>query len=406
METTGASVPWGAVSYERLPWNTDPDDLAFMSKTARRRIGPEYEAAIPAPVARARVDVPSELSERMADVVARVVRFDAEARSSGFGIPAILLRSESAASSQIENLTSSARNVALAELYPGAPRNARLIAGNIAAMRKALELPDDFSTESLLAIHAALFDGRGGFLRTEQVWVGGSGNSPHGALFVPPAPERVPGCLDDLARFIGRDDVPPLAKAAIAHAQLETIHPFIDGNGRTGRTLLHKMLRRDGVLAQATLPVSAGLLHDIDPYMSAIADYQSGDAAPIVERLCDALDVALFVGRRVSEEIELVVDGWRTGISERKGASIHRLPALLAAQPVVNSAFVAKGLGITTRAATTLIGRACDYGMLRPLGNRLRGEFYQADRIVAVLEEVSSVGGIRRMLGARRPGPR
>lgn len=398
MEST-RETPWPAVEYESLPWVVDYDAMEFVSKTARRKISATYRAAIPASIAQARFSVPSSLMEHISELSASMARFDAEQSARGFDLPALLLRSESSASSQIENLTSSARNIALAELYPQAPKNARIIVGNIAAMRKALSLPDDFSIDSIRQIHHALFEKSGGNLRDEQVWVGGAPYSPHGAIFVPPAPNRVPACLADLAVFVDRSDMSAVAKAAIAHAQFETIHPFSDGNGRCGRTLLHKALRRDGALARATLPVSAGLLHNIDAYMASIEAYQQGDPSVVVEQLCDALDIAVAVGRHVAEDIAEIIEAWRDAITERKGASIHNLPALIVKQPVVSSSYIAEHLSITRRAATTLIAKACDYGMLRPMGNRLRGEFFQSDAIIAVLQDASDIRSIRRMLG-------
>ena len=92
------------------------------------------------------------------------------------------------------------------------------------------------------------------------------------------------------------------------------------------------------------------------------------------------------------------MEGWRSTIAERAGSAIWRLPPLLAEQPVVTVAYVAEHLAITPRAASTLDARASEYGMLRPLGSRRRGDFYQSDELIDVLEEISSMSGIRRML--------
>lgn len=339
---------------------------------------------------------------RVADLAGDLARFDTLQERRGFDLPALLLRSESAASSQIENLTSSVRNVALAELAPDAPHNAQLIAGNVAAMRAALTLPGKTSVNSILEMHRVLINRAGntigGEIRNEQVWVGGTPYSPHGALYVPPSASRVRPLLDDLVSFAVRDDIQPLAKAAVVHAQFETIHPFVDGNGRTGRALLHKMLRDDGVLRRATLPVSAGLLHDIDGYMRAIAAYQSGDPAPVVEQVLDALEISLALGAKVAARLDEVIEAWREAITERAGSSIIRLPGVLVEQPVVNAPYVAGRLGISERAARSVIDRACEHGMLQPMGNRRRGVFYQAGLLIDILEEASSAQGIRRML--------
>lgn len=397
---------WPPISYETLPWERDQDELAFLPKSARRRMTPTYDAALPLHISDKTIVLPSEVEQRISETSIAIVRFDMEQSQKGYDLPALLLRSESAASSKIEHLTSSVRNVALAEVSQDAPQNARLIAGNVAAMREALSLSDGLTVDAICSIHRVLMENAGesfgGELRDEQVWVGGSAYSPHGALFVPPASERVPEYLSDLVGFAMRDDVSPIAQAALLHAQFETIHPFIDGNGRTGRTLLHKVLRHAEIPGHVTLPVSAGLLHNIDSYMRSLAEFQQGNPVPIVEELVEALDLSLVVGKLVARDIDNVMLEWGNIIEERKGSSIYRLPKLLAEQPVVDVSYVARRLDITTRAASSLINRACEYGMLRAMGNRQRGEFYQADALIEVLEEASSLSGIRRMLSSVR----
>ena len=396
---------WPAVTYEEIPWHVDPNERDLIPKSARRKMTATYEAAIPASIATLTPTVPEDVSARITELIARLARFDEAQAARGYDLPALLLRSESSASSQIEHLTSSVRNVALAELAEDAPLNARIVQGNVAAMRAALSLPAKASVGQIRAIHKALIDPTGasfgGEVRDEQVWVGGTAYSPHGALFVPPAPERVAGCLEDLVLFAGREDIDAVAKAAIVHAQFETIHPFIDGNGRTGRALLCQVLRREGVLSRTTLPVSAGLLHDIDAYMAAIEAYQQGDPLPVIESVVGALELALAIGHVVAGRIDEVMAGWKSTIAERAGSAIWGLPSVLAEQPVVNVAYVAEHLDITPRAAATLVARACEYGMLRPVGARRRGRFYQSDELIDVLEEVSSMQSIKRMIASQ-----
>ena len=113
-------------------------------------------------------------------------------------------------------------------------------------------------------------------LHDEQAWIGGTTYSPHDATFVPPHPSRLGFCLDDLVRFCSREDIHPIVKAALFHAQFEAIHPFTDGNGRTGRVLLHRILADEEILQHALLPISAGLLLNVDTYMKALSAYHSG----------------------------------------------------------------------------------------------------------------------------------
>ena len=169
---------WPCVTYETAPWHFDPDALEGVSKSARRKIGSTYQAAVPSFIAEQEVTLPPEVETRIQEVLVLLGRFDGEQRAKGYQLPNLLLRSESSASSQIESLTSSARNVALAELSDSAPANARLVAGNIAAMNRALDLPDGITVEGILSIHEALINRSGqtfgGQLRDEQVWVGGT----------------------------------------------------------------------------------------------------------------------------------------------------------------------------------------------------------------------------------------
>lgn len=390
---------WPSITYETCAWNRDYDDLALIPKGRRRKILPIYEAAVPAAIAQQAVSLSPELERRIAEVEVAVARFDEAQGARDWDLPALLLRSESSSSSQIERLTSSVSNVALAELTEKAPANALLIAGNVVAMREAVGQSGPVSIGSICSIHDALMAGtaerRG--LRNEQVWIGGSPYSPHGASLVPTYEKRIPGCLDDLIAFGGREDVSPVAKAAIFHAQFETIHPFTDGNGRTGRALVHRMLANDEILLHSTLPVSAGLLHDVGRYMGALNAYHAGDIEPMICCLVDALELAVVIGSRIAFDVDAVLDAWSAANTDRAGSASHDLPALLVEQPVVNVAYVAEHLEITDRAARSLVETACERGILSKMGNAKRGAFYQAGELIGILEEVSSLQGIRRI---------
>ena len=390
---------WPSTTYEARSWEQDPDELRLIPKSRRRKILPTYEAAVPASIAVLPVEVPAPLALRIAEVEVAIARFDQAQATRDWSLPALLLRSESSSSSQIERLTSSVRNVALAELSSKAPANALLIAANVAAMREALAQSGEIRIDSICAIHDVLMKGahETSGLRDEQVWIGGSPYSPHGSSFVPPHADRVRSCLEDLVLFAAREDVPPVAKAAVFHAQFETIHPFTDGNGRTGRALLHRMLASDEVLLHTMLPVSAGLLHDVDRYMSALDAYHDGAIEPIIECLVDALELAVVIGSRIASDVDEIIAEWESANTDRAGSASHQLPALLAEQPVIDVAYAASHLGITDRAARSLIETACKREILAKMGNAKRGAFYQAPDLIAVLEEASSLEGIRRI---------
>lgn len=366
----------------------------------------EYQAALPLLIAERSVAVPDDLSARISALLVEMARFDVELGQRADNVPTMLLRSESSASSQIDRLTSTAQSVALAELYPKASSDARLVVANMIATQRALELPAGLSLEGIVEIHDLLLDNshlenqtNSAFekLRQKPVWLGGTSFTPHTALFVPPAFQHVPEYMADLIEFGTRSDLNPVEKAAILYAQFQTVHPFLTTNGQTGRALIHHIFRAEGVLSSTLIPVSVGFLHNIDSLINALQSYREGDPLVIIEELVSALELALFVSRVTETSIESLLEDWDSLVGHRKGSKIRQLPKTLVKQPVVNSAYLADSLGVTQRTATTLILRACEYGMLRHMGKRQRGDFYQSDAIINVLDEINEASTFRNI---------
>ena len=170
-------------------------------------------------------------------------------------------------------------------------------------------------------MHRALLSGQRGWedhagrWRDQLVWIGTSAISPRGASHVAPQAPLVPPAMEDLVGFVHRDDVPVLLQAAVAHAQFETVHPFVDGNGRTGRAMVHSILRAKGILTATTAPVSAGLLTQTEQYFAALTAYRDGDAQPIVERFADAARFAASSGSRLVDDLSEQVDAARAQLS-------------------------------------------------------------------------------------------
>ena len=366
----------------------------------------EYQAALPLLIAERSVAVPDDLSARISALLVEMARFDVELGQRADNVPTMLLRSESSASAQIDRLTSTAQSVALAELYPKASSDARLVVANMIATQRALELPAGLSLEGIVEIHDLLLDNshlenqtNSAFekLRQKPVWLGGTSFTPHTALFVPPAFQHVPEYMADLIEFGTRSDLNPVVKAAILYAQFQTVHPFLTANGQTGRALIHHIFRAEGVLSSTLIPVSVGFLHNIDSLINALQSYREGDPLVIIEELVSALELALFVSRVTETSIGSLLEDWDSLVGHRKGSKIRQLPKTLVKQPVVNSAYLADSLGVTQRTATTLILRACEYGMLRHMGKRQRGDFYQSDAIINVLDEINEASTFRNI---------
>jgi Fic family protein len=303
---------------------------------------------------------------------------------------AVLLRTESTSSSNIEQITAGARQIALAELGESGSVNANLVVANVHAMEAALELADDLTVDNILRMHAQLLAHEpqwAGRFRDGLVWVGGEQLGPRSATHVAPQRELVPAAMDDLAAFLTREDLPAVAQAAIAHAQFETIHPFSDGNGRAGRALVHAVLRAKGVVTRATAPVSAGLLRSTDAYFAALTSYRRGNAAAIIGQFAGASRFAAARGRRLVDDLAQQTHVSNAAIADtRADATARRVIPLLVGQPVVTAGYVQAQLDLTERASFRAIDTLVARGVLEERQGRSRARVYAHPGILAVLD--------------------
>lgn len=178
-----------------------------------------------------------------ADAAVTLARLDERVRSSkSLYLNHLLIRSESLSSSWIEGNRLAPKKLSIAEHLRHGDRVALDVIANVRATAKSIdELSDPdkpVTVSDIEDLQHSIEPRLEARSRTEQNWVGGPGNCPMRAEFVPPPPTEVPRLIENLAEFISRTDGNPVIRAAIAHAQFETLHPFIDGNGRTGRALV------------------------------------------------------------------------------------------------------------------------------------------------------------------------
>jgi Fic family protein len=381
------------VSYENVRW----EPLA-RSGVARSRYG-TYHPAAPAAIADLTVELPQPVFAGADLASQEITRFDSELGGEIAPFAAVLLRSESAASSQIENLTASARAIAEAELSGvGAKRNAELIVANTVAMRAAVNLADRIDADAIREMHRALMAKEPrhtpGEFRAESVWIGG-GSTPIGATFVGPRHELIPGAVDDLIAFTQRADVPALPQIAVAHAQFETIHPFTDGNGRTGRALVQALLRNKSLTRQVTVPVSAGLLADTSTYFDALTSYRSGDAGPIVECFTKASIRAITNGRQLIEELRSIRESWSARISARSDSAVWKVADLLTRRPVVNAALLAQELGIDSTNAHRYLSPLAEAGIIVETTSKTRNRVWRSPEVLSALDAFAERAGRR-----------
>ena len=237
-----------------------------------------------------------------------------------------LLRSESVASSRIEGLELSHKSLAEAAFDPRlASANGAAVLGNVRAMQESLRLGSEakaITVETLTQIHARLLKGTrdedsGGRLRTSQNWIG-HGDNPYKAAFIPVPEGDVKRLLTDLCEFVERDDVAPLAQAAIAHAQFETIHPFEDGNGRIGRALVHLILRRRDLAPHYVPPISLVLAANYDAYIGGLTDFRERRVDEWCGLFSRATGVAADGARGLATDIDDLTKQWRERAAQRR----------------------------------------------------------------------------------------
>jgi Fic family protein len=397
-----APTSWPALQYETLLWESREVRGTASRRQLQRHRGP-YRAAIVPKIADRELDLPGHVLAAAEDASNEVVRFDADLGDEIAPFGAVLLRSESAASSQIENLTASARAIAEAEIRETGRHNTAQIVANTRAMRAAIAMADRLEGDSILAMHRALLENTepqiAGKWRQDQVWVGGSAIGPHGAIFVPPHHSRVEPAIDDLMTFARRDDWPVLVQAAIVHAQFETIHPFPDGNGRTGRALLHSMLRNKGLTRNVTVPVSAGLLTDTGAYFDALGTYRAGDPSAIVDQLTNAAFAAVANGRELVTELREIRHGWNVRVSGRRNSSVWRVADLLVRHPVVDAQLLSRELGIAPNNVYRYIEPLERAGVLVEFTDRRRSRAWRSTEVLAALDDFAVRAGRRRLAG-------
>jgi Fic family protein len=247
----------------------DPHPSSGLPRVDRR--GCDYEAYVPDLLVDRAITLAGDTAADVADAETAVARLNVEARGlvDTEAVARLLLRAEAVASSRIEGLEVGGRRLLKAQAAQvmgddPSDNTAVEVLNNVEAMSwavDALSKTPTVTVSDLLSIHQRLMTGTrleeyAGQLRTSQNWIGGSDYNPCSAAFVPPPPEQVESLLEDLCAFCNTDGLPTVAQAAVAHSQFETIHPFVDGNGRTGRALIHVILRRRGLASHVLPPVS------------------------------------------------------------------------------------------------------------------------------------------------------
>jgi len=373
----------------------------FQGLTRRERTGGTYLRYHPDPMPTGRSVVSPDVSELVTDASTAVATLGQRLRDRPVPLLyATLLRSESLASSWIEGLRETPGNVMAARLadVEGTPgtaqdvlRNIDAMASGIAALRSAT-----WTHEDIHAIHATLLPRESqGRYRTDQVDIGG--RTPLTASYVAPPHDEVPDLMADLLRYVATTGDPPLVAALLVHAQFETIHPYEDGNGRTGRALFHAVLARAGLVDQGVLPLSLVLRDDVEAYVAALTAYRPGASGAgtaaearhaYLRTMLDMVTDAARIAGDMIDEVAAVHARWKPYVERlRTDSSVHRLLDLLVEQPVVTPGLVQDRLGVSRVTANTALTELARVGVVQRAGGRFkRQHVYQAGDVLALMD--------------------
>lgn len=386
-----------------------------------------YHAYVPDQLGAQLPPLGREAHQAAEEALTVLARADERIGARGQYLNHLLIRSESISSSWIEGNRVTPKRLAIAELLKRGTRVALDVVANVRATENAIESLADrakpVTTADIENLQHVIEPRLPTGLRAEQNWVGGTGWSPLRADFVPPPEGDVPRLVDDLARFVTATDGNAVVRAAIAHAQFETIHPFTDGNGRTGRALIHTVLRRADALRNTLIPISTVFAGDTNAYIRGLTAFReepsqlddwimgfsratelaAANAVNLVENL-ETLDSTVledFTAFRRSQGI--------SPATPRGDAVVLRILRGLATDPVLTVDSVATRFNVSTTAAHRALAALSDAGILgRTKDQKGKLICWTADRhlgLVALTERSNRVGGQDTRFRRPKQGP-
>jgi Fic family protein len=412
----------------RRQWTSD-----FDAPTRQGNRSCAYEGYVPDHLEGRNIVLAGEVAADVADAETAIAGLNQVAASpvDTEALARMLLRAESVASSKIEGLEVGARRLLRAEAARGLGQpptdvTALEVLGNIDAMFAAIRSADKgepITLELLLDLHRRLLTGtrleaHGGRLRKVQNWIGGSDYNPCSAAFVPPPPELVEALMVDLVVFSNSQGLPAVAQAALAHAQFETIHPFIDGNGRTGRALIHLILRRRGLAPRVLPPVSLILATWAKDYVGGLqaSRYQGTSRSRSAQegtnlwigRFAGACTRAVEDATAFEQRAQAVEAVWRERLGRvRARSAADLLLRALVGAPVVTVNIAAELIGRSFVQTNQAVARLVEEGILQQVTVGRRNRAFEAPDVIDAFTDLerqlaSPVGDTRISAPARK----
>ncbi|MYG94323.1 MAG: Fic family protein [Acidimicrobiia bacterium] len=341
------------------------------------------------------------------DEVSRLRAHSGDATGALGHLSAVLIRADAVASSQIEQITTSSEALAVAlagfgdEKADPVPRGTELVAANVATALHAFRSDEPVDAEwfhrrhrNLLAADREILPRHRGAWRDCAVWIGENRQT---ADFEGPPHNQVPALMDDLVRFVARRYLHPVVHAAIAHAQFETIHPYVDGNGRVGRLLVHPLLDA----GPAPVPVAHGLLHDPVGYVEGLTAYRAGDIDTWMATFAAAVADGATAAIRLVGRIDELAQQHRARVPTRAGSAVEHILNSLIHTPAITARHIQDTYGVTPGRASQILHQLADADVLRPSSHRAdRSHVWVAHHVIDAIDTINTTLPRRHL-----PGP-
>jgi Fic family protein len=384
-------------------WRFDPT----LDAPPKYRRACRYDAFLPNPLSSLTLNLDARLAGLISEAESSLRRLNAIGGPLLAPLARFLLRTESIASSKVEGMQVGVRELARAEakaesnIAPG-PTAVEVLA-NIDAMTLAVDKAAEaarFDQKDMIAIHRRLLEHGphpviAGRIRSSQNWIGGNDYNPCGADFVPPPPENVGRLLTDLYRAINDDTLSPLVQAALIHAQFETIHPFDDGNGRTGRALVHVVLRRRAIAPHFVPPISVVFAGAKDRYIAGLTHFREDHVSSWLEYFATATDRAARLAVRYIATVGALQERWRAklradGHGPRADAAAWAIIDVLPAHPVISVPVATAATGRGRSRVFEAVEQLLAAGVLIPVSDGKRNRWWEADGLLDLIGQLEA----------------
>jgi Fic family protein len=379
-------------------WHYDPT----LHAPASYKRACKYDAFVPDELASVAVRLDARLSGLVSEAEHSIRQLNDEGGPALDPLARLLLRTESIASSKVEGMQLGVRELARAEAraesgITPSPTALDLLA-NIDAMILAVDdaaNAERFDVAEIVAIHRRLLERSlhrdiAGRIRARQNWIGGNDYNPCGADYVPPPPEEVDRLLADLCATINDETLSPLVQAALVHAQFETIHPFDDGTGRTGRALVHVVLRRRAIAPHFLPPISVVFAGARDRYIAGLVRFRGDGIDEWIAHFAATTVRAARLARTYIDAVRALQERWReqlraAGNAPRSDAAAWSIIDLLPAHPMISAPVAAAVTGRAKGRVYEGIEQLVSAGVLLPLTSGRRNRWWEADGLLELI---------------------